>query len=200
MIESGMLTPADSEDFHRDGFLLGERVISDEMADSLAVEVEHIIARRNQGPPQPVMLHDMKVGSGSSIWQIVNIWQVSAGYEALVRNPRIVEELRQLTGALELRVWHDQIQYKPASGGGVNMWHQDWPYWPLLSEPAQVTAWVALDDADEENGCMSMVRGSHLWGDQIEFLHSLKSWEDMPATWKDHRLEAIPRPVRKGHA
>ena len=28
---------------------------------------------------------------------------------------------------------------------------------------SQVTAWVALDDADANNGCMSMVAGSHRW-------------------------------------
>lgn len=42
------------------------------------------------------------------------------------------------------------------------MWHQDAPYWPIVAPMTEVTAWVALDDADEDNGCMSMVPGSPL--------------------------------------
>ena len=64
--------------------------------------------------------------------------------------------------AEELRVWHDQIQYKPSDVGGVNMWHQDSPYWPILTpKTTQMSAWVALDDANEENGCMRMWPGTH---------------------------------------
>ena len=38
----------------------------------------------------------------------------------------------------------------PYSGGELK-WHQDYPYWPL-AQPNAVTAWIALDDTDEENG------------------------------------------------
>ena len=61
------------------------------------------------------------------IWQIVNIWQASEPFRQLIHHPKITKGLAQLTGAKELRIWHDQIQYKPAAIGGVNMWHQDAP-------------------------------------------------------------------------
>ena len=42
-------------------------------------------------------------------------------------------------------------------------WHQDVTYWGL--EPARaITAWIAIDDADVENGCMSVIPGSHRLG------------------------------------
>ena len=108
------------------------------------------------------------------MWQIVNIWEASEPFFKLIHNPTIVEEMAQLTQAKVLRIWHDQIQYKPAQTGGVNMWHQDAPLWPILAPMTEVTAWVALDDVDEENGCMSMVPGSHLWGDHMSDLAKLK--------------------------
>lgn len=194
-----MLTEGQIQEFQRDGFLLGGRVISDSEADELSSEVERVISRRDQALPQPVMLHNMTGKPDSTIWQIVNIWEVSPAFERLVRHPVITEETALLAGAQELRVWHDQIQYKPRGEGGVNMWHQDWPYWGILSGPHQVTAWVALDDADEENGCMKMVKGSHLWGDQIEFLHTLKAFEAMPGEFQKRKTEVLLRPVKKGN-
>jgi len=37
-------------------------------------------------------------------------------------------------------------------------WHQDWPYWEGCHK---INAWIALDDATPENGCLKLVRGSH---------------------------------------
>ena len=39
-------------------------------------------------------------------------------------------------------------------------WHQDVTYWGL--DPAEAhTAWIAIDDADVENGCMQVIPASH---------------------------------------
>lgn len=135
----------------------------------------------------------------SEVWQIVNIWMASAPFRRLVEHPKITEEVAQLTDANELRVWHDQIQYKPAGNGGVNGWHQDAPAWPVLTPMNQVSAWVALDDVDETNGCMSMVSGSHAWGDQSLFLGRLPAdFDAMPTSFDGHTVRVIRRPVRNG--
>src|SRR3954469_10441695 len=84
-----------------------------------------------------------------------------------------------MIGGREIRLWHDQIQYKPKGVGGVNRWHQDWPYWPTMSVANAVTAWIAIDDADVDNGCMSMVAGSHRWGDAIQHLHAIEDYARM---------------------
>jgi ectoine hydroxylase-related dioxygenase (phytanoyl-CoA dioxygenase family) len=63
-----------------------------------------------------------------------------------------------------LRLWHDQVIYKgPHTGGGIG-WHQDYGYWQHVAPADMVTCWMALDDCDEENGCMMMLDGSHHWG------------------------------------
>jgi ectoine hydroxylase-related dioxygenase (phytanoyl-CoA dioxygenase family) len=78
------------------------------------------------------------------------------------------------------------------------MWHQDAPYWPILAPMTEVSAWVALDDADVDNGCMSMVPGSHLWGNNIDFIHTLKNFEDMPSHFNGHEIQVVVCPVKKG--
>jgi ectoine hydroxylase-related dioxygenase (phytanoyl-CoA dioxygenase family) len=42
-------------------------------------------------------------------------------------------------------------------------WHQDYSYWTRTKPVAHLTAWIALDDADQENGCVRYVPGSHQW-------------------------------------
>ena len=51
-------------------------------------------------------------------------------------------------------------------------WHQDASYWPITPSKI-VTAWLAIDDVDEENGAMQIIPDSHLQG-QIPFERSTK--------------------------
>ncbi len=195
-----MLTPGQVSEFQTQGYLRGNTVLTDEQVEVLRAEVERVIEQRDRTDvKQPVMCHNFSKDAGSLVWQIVNIWEASEPYAELTRNPTICEEMGQLTGASALRIWHDQIQYKPADNGGVNMWHQDAPLWPIIAPMTEVTAWVALDDVDVDNGCMSMVPGSHLWGDHIDVLKSWKDFEqDVPAEFEGHKVSVKKCPVKKG--
>jgi ectoine hydroxylase-related dioxygenase (phytanoyl-CoA dioxygenase family) len=195
-----MLTPAQIAEFKSQGYLRGATVIDDAQVEILRAEVERVIVDRNRTDiPQPVLCHNFTGNETAPVWQIVNIWEASDAYRELIRNETICEEMAQLTGANELRIWHDQIQYKPASKGGVNMWHQDAPLWPIIAPMTEVTAWVALDDVDVDNGCMSMVPGSHLWGDHMNYLATWKDFvKDVPKTFEGHDVVVRKCPVKKG--
>lgn len=194
-----MLTESQIAQFHAQGFLKGSRVLTDEEVETLRAELTRVIEQQDTLTRRPVSLRNLSSNPEAPVWQIVNIWEASEPFRALIHHPQIVAEVAQLTGASQLRVWHDQIQYKPAEIGGVNHWHQDAPYWPILTPmTAQVTAWVALDDVDESNGCMSMVPGSHQWGNQIDFLHTIKDYRAMPASFQGHPITVVSCPVRKG--
>ena len=201
-----MLTPTQIQQFQREGFLKGSRVLTDDEVETLRAETLRVIDDFQKGVQrerQPVRVANLSGKADAPVWQIVNIWEGSEAFERLVHNPAVIEEVAQLMqtemGAREIRLFHDQIQYKPASIGGVNMWHQDSPYWPILQpKDVQLTAWVALDDADAENGCMSMVPGSHRWGDRIGVLHSLPNFEGMVDEFEGHQVEVRLCPVEKG--
>jgi len=194
-----MLTQNQIDQFHEQGFLLGSRILDDQQVHRLCREMHRVIDPDDPTRPQPVRVHNLSRNQGASLWQIINIWQASDAYRDLIRHPIVVQEISQLTRAAEVRVWHDQIQYKPAETGGMNMWHQDAPYWPILTPEIQVTAWFALDEVDEDNGCMSMVVGSHHWGNRIEFIHSFEGFEGLPATCDGKPVMPRLCPVPKGH-
>ena len=195
-----MLTPAQIAEFKTLGYLRGAKVLSDTEVDELRAEIQRVIDQRERKDiPQPVLCHNFTYNEAAPVWQIVNIWEASPAYARLIRQPVIGEEIAQLTGATALRIWHDQIQYKPATTGGVNMWHQDAPLWPIIAPMTEVTAWVALDDVDVDNGCMSMVPGSHLWGDHMKYLATWKDYvTDVPKTFEGHPVTVRTCPVRKG--
>jgi phytanoyl-CoA hydroxylase len=197
-----MLKPEQVEQFDRDGFLIGPKVLSDEQVDTLRDEIARVIRDRHDASvKQPVLCHNMTGKEDAAIWQIVNIYDASEPFASLIENTVVTNAVAQLCGAKALRIWHDQIQFKPAGTGGQNDWHQDIPYWPSLRTDNMVTAWVALDDVDEDNGCMSMVPGSHRWGNQIKYLHTLKGhpFDDVPGTFEGHAVEIRRAPVAKGH-
>lgn len=96
--------------------------------------------------------------------QIVNIWQADPLFHELIYQDNITEMVSQLMGEDTIRLWHDQIQYKPAQVGAPTDWHQDHPYWPIIQPADLLSCWIALDDATVENGCMNVVPESHRWG------------------------------------
>lgn len=197
-----MLTEAQVSQFRRDGYLRGGRVLTEEQVDALRAEIQRVIDDdAKPGVPQPVLLRNLNGNRPEApVWQIVNIWEASAPFrDLLVFNAQIAQEMAQLTGADQLRIWHDQVQYKPPLYGGTTMWHQDAPLWPILAPMTEVSAWVALDDVDVDNGCMWMVPGSHTWGNHMDFIREhVPTFDAMPKEFEGRAVEVKPCPVRRG--
>jgi phytanoyl-CoA hydroxylase len=194
-----MLSESEVSQFNERGFLNGGQLLDGEIVEELRNELARVIEERDrEDVKQPVLCRNLNPNPETPVWQVVNVWEASEPFRVLLDNQKVVEEMAQLTGATRLKIWHDQIQYKPAETGGVNMWHQDAPLWPILAPMTEVSAWIALDDVDVDNGCMSMVPGSHLWGNQIAFIRSLGGFEDMPETFEGKEVEIVRCPVRKG--
>lgn len=196
-----MLTAEQVEQYRRSGFVNGGPVLDEATVEALQREVLRVIdERENAAVAQPVLLRNLSNDDAHPIWQIVNIWQASPAFKALATNPQVLEMAAQLSGATQLRVWHDQIQYKPKEHGGRLHWHQDSPLWPTLQpKDAQITAWIALDDAEADNGCMFMVPGSHRWGNRQAEIGKLPDGKDLPETFDGHPVHLIMCPVKKGH-
>ncbi len=92
------------------------------------------------------------------------------------------------------------IEYfnKPPKIGKPTPAHQDGYYFMLKPNNA-VTMWLALEDADEENGCVYYIKGSHKTGmrphgrtSTLGFSQGITDYGDA-----DHELE-IPFPAKPG--
>ena len=157
-----MLTDEQVQSFRRDGFLNYGRVLTDAQLAELREALDRVLNGRSAASPEAA--RNIGGGEDSVVTQVVNMWEAEPAFRRHLANPVIVPMVAQLMGADTVRVWHDQMQLKPPRIGGPTLWHQDHPYWPIIQPADLVSAWVALEDATVENGCMSMVPGSYQWG------------------------------------
>jgi ectoine hydroxylase-related dioxygenase (phytanoyl-CoA dioxygenase family) len=93
---------------------------------------------------------------------------VSPVIEKYVRHPRICGVLSQITAA-HVPFWDGSVKcmqsmlfVKPPNFQG-QAWHQDEIYIPTRDR-SLIGAWIAMDDATLENGCLWILPGSHRSG------------------------------------
>ena len=78
----------------------------------------------------------------------------------LARTPALVERVEAIIGR-GVSLYFSQVFFKPPEGGGPKPAHQDNFYFGPNDEEGVVTAWVALDDATLENGCLYLGEGTN---------------------------------------
>lgn len=86
----------------------------------------------------------------------------------LVRSEKMVHAVGQLMGG-ESPVchFHSKLMQKEPKVGGAWEWHQDYGYWykNQFMFPDQImSVMVALTEANRENGCLQVIKGSHKMG------------------------------------
>ena len=81
-------------------------------------------------------------------------------FQAFVMDRRLTQMVEQMLGAPPL-LSGDQIFMKPPHFGSAKPYHQDNFYFQCDPGDHVITAWIALDDVREENGCLRYIDGSH---------------------------------------
>ena len=136
-----MLSANQIESFKRDGYLSGIRIFDRQEIDRVRLKAHTLLRTPGLTGDPAVHRHlDDAETLGISCHQ------------------GLTEALSQLLGP-DVVLWHSRY-FDKAPGDPLIPWHQDAPYWNI--EPSfTISAWVALDLADEENGCIHVIPGSH---------------------------------------
>lgn len=79
-----------------------------------------------------------------------------------VSRPEFVQIVTTFLGP-DVDLYWNQTVFKYPEGEKVFPWHQDDAYTPVTPAP-YLTLWLAINDANEENGCISVLPGSHHMG------------------------------------
>ena len=153
--------PIDSEEvqrYRRDGYVLVRGMLNHDEIRLLGVA-----ARQDRTLDQ----HSYGKADGEGGTVRLSLWNhpTDTIYGMVARSNSIVHSAEQILEG-EVYHYHSKMIMKDAKVGGAWAWHQDYGYWyqngvlfPLLT-----SAYVAVDRATRENGCLQVIRGSHELG------------------------------------
>ena len=88
---------------------------------------------------------------------------------AIADHPRLLETVRRLLGTPEPELYANQALLKPRGIGREKPWHQDHAFFDLPLGTPIIGCWIALDEANPENGCMHVKPGTHKEGPVVHF-------------------------------
>jgi len=146
------------QQFNRDGYLFQEDLFDPEEMGLLVR-----IAKTDQRFEKEALERRDSNAATSKLW-LTDALEDDI-YSAFVRCLRIVEPLEQLLGG-EIYHYHHKMMLKEPFVGGSWEWHQDYGYWYSNNclFPYMASCLIAVDRATRKNGCLQVLKGSHLMG------------------------------------
>ena len=137
-----MLSEAQIEEYNEKGYVVPDYRLPTEMLERIREDHQRLLTKhpefRNNCPA--LLRYDM-------------------GFLNYALDPSILKMAAQLIGP-DICLWNMSFFAKPALNGQRTPYHQDGEYWPIRPL-ATCTVWIAIDAANEENGCLRYIPGSH---------------------------------------
>ncbi len=174
------LTEEEREKYAKDGFFIRSNAFDTDEVDALRDRVEDLVALietsdvLTEKQKQVILKRNVKTDVMSGPASLNSIWRLhtfSALVRSHIRDPRRLDAVTEIVGS-DLFCPNDLYFFKPPGTGRPIAWHQDSWYFrnTYVSsvgdaiEQATIGTWLALDDADEQNGCLWVIPGSHRLG------------------------------------
>ena len=152
------LTPTQLADFEQNGFLI-ERNLFDSVEIQLLQKTaknDQELDRRSQG---------RKDRSGATVR--LTLWNQPGNgiYGMFARCKKLCGRMEELLNG-EVYHYHSKMILKDPEIGGAWEWHQDYGYWYHYGclQPLMASAMIAVDPAKVSNGCLEVLKGSHVLG------------------------------------
>ena len=194
------LTPKQLAQYQEDGFLVIEDFLSAEEVAAVKADITRVsdeVAHLDHDVPGfnferqggAAMYEDVAIRKGvlrkiqGAVFFVPEVKNVFTG-------EKMLDCMEDLMGP-EIYYHSSKVMFKPP-GGVAKPWHQDAAYWRDYASN-QITVWIAIDDASEENGCVWAIPGSHKLGLIPHVKKELQVEES-----RIDLSEAIPVPVPAG--
>lgn len=158
MTTTSPLRSAQLDEYDANGFLLLKGLFDSEEIDLL---------RRSAKEDKQLDDHSFGRDDGEGGTVRLSLWNHPGQgiYGAFACCHRMVDTAEQILRD-EPYHYHSKMVMKDAHIGGAWTWHQDYGYWYSngVLTPNLVSAFIAVDPATRENGCLQVIRGSHHCG------------------------------------
>ncbi len=147
------LTQEQVEQFRRHGYLRVEGACAANLEEYRKAVEEH--ASR----PDPLVAVRFGKNGEPIHCKIPQLAERDVLFRRLAQGPRLVSAVEDLIGPAV--IFRDVVIAKPPRAGTIVRYHQDAAYWDVNPADRVLSAWIALDDAPEEAGCLRVLPGSH---------------------------------------
>jgi ectoine hydroxylase-related dioxygenase (phytanoyl-CoA dioxygenase family) len=197
------LGPSELRAFEENGFVAGIRVLEGASLDAVREAVERL--RAGDSPHRQLLYEtdeEYAKDPQRNTFHCLGGWLVEAALHDLAFHPAVTVRAAQLLGVDRLRLWHDQLFYKPPRHQGVVAWHQDFSYWTRTLPMRHVTVNIVLDDTSLENGCLHYVPGSHRWPllAPVSFGRDMEAFREFLPVELREQFHPTPVPLAAGMA
>jgi phytanoyl-CoA hydroxylase len=155
------LTTEQVNAYHRDGYVIVKNFLEQEEVDKL-----YGIATGDD----TLQKHAFDLNDQTGKKTKLTLWYTPGNdaYGLLTKSRRMVNSVNQLMeGESPVCHFHSKLMQKEPKVGGAWEWHQDYGYWyknEFLLPNQMMSVMVAITDANKENGCLQVIRGSHKMG------------------------------------
>lgn len=163
------MSQVDVRKYPQDGYVVGRSVLDSERVESLRKEALRLLdlctreherfAARIEWEVDHLAAPD-QAGMQGVIRKLEPISDLSPVFADLARDPVVTGPAERIFGE-PVELFEDKLNLK-LPGGSPYPWHQDWSCCWRAHTDELVTCFVYLDDADEINGCLQVVPGSHV--------------------------------------
>lgn len=165
------LTPADLAVYHERGYWISPKLIGNDQIQRLRRAMDRMFLGDYDGDGCAYDNESSVVSDDPhALRKLTNGWWVNDEVRALVLGRELGGVAAALMQVDAVRLWHDQVVWKPPAAGGHDPnagnvgWHQDYAYWDCTDTTNMLTAWLALQDTDLDNGGMRTLVSSHRCG------------------------------------
>jgi phytanoyl-CoA hydroxylase len=155
-----MIGESTKPEFDRDGFVVVPQFLTGDELTELQRELDRYISQVVPTLPHADAFYHERTDA-RTLRQLQHMGK-DPYFEACRRHPRWMELAELLVGE-PVEGQEPEWFNKPPNLDHATPPHQD-NYYFCLNPPNVVTLWLALDDVDEENGCLRYVAGSHRRG------------------------------------
>jgi phytanoyl-CoA hydroxylase len=155
------LTPQQVADYTRDGYLIVKNFLTKEEVNKLyAIATEDDAIRK----------HSFDLNDQTGKKTKLALWYTPGNdaYGLLTKSSRMVDSVNRLMDCdAPVCHFHSKLMQKEPRVGGAWEWHQDYGYWyknEFLLPDQMMSVMIAITEANKENGCLQVIRGSHKMG------------------------------------
>jgi ectoine hydroxylase-related dioxygenase (phytanoyl-CoA dioxygenase family) len=148
----------DAAEYKAAGYCLFEGVLHSEEMDAVRTQLDQLVREM----PETMVVY--KDGERKEVAArpeyLTEPHAKQACWLELCRHPRVLDAVEAVLGP-DLILIMSHLIVKPPGDGLPVAWHQDNTYWHSVQGTEVGTVWLAIDDADLENGCMQVIPCTH---------------------------------------